>query len=175
MANDPLILEGANLFCGNANPDASNHLVLAELRLPAFEENYINHAPGGAPVAIEIDTHLNRFEAGFNLHGWQPQVLRLIGKHNQIFTAYGLLRRRQTGGALEAKAVMQGRLGRAAPGPFARGTLQGYEYAIRGIMHYELTIAGEQLFNWDFLTARSRTMQSPAELLRTLLPGALEM
>ena len=47
-------LESANLICGNTGnktaPGISTHLVLQELKLPALEENNVDHSPGGAPI-----------------------------------------------------------------------------------------------------------------------------
>ena len=70
-------MESANLICGDTRsgqecraPGISTHLVLQELKLPAMEENYVDHAPGGAPIAIEMPTHMNKLEATFNLAGW---------------------------------------------------------------------------------------------------------
>lgn len=173
--NEPLIMEAANLYCGS-DPTASNHLILTELRLPAFERNYQDHAAGGAPIAIEIDTHTLRLEATFSLSGWQPQVLGLLGAGDQTFTIYGLIRNRRTGWAGQAEAIIQGRLGRVTPTPFARGTVQAHEYAIRSIMHYALSLDGEQLFYWDFLEAATSTIQpeDPAARLRRTYPDALQ-
>jgi hypothetical protein len=149
------IMEAANLFAGDHNPQSSNHLTLQNLKLPGLEEQFTDHAAGGAPVAIEIDTHIGRLEATFNLLGWQPRVMTLIGqsaRNRQTFTAYGLIRNRRTGEPMEGMAVMQGRLGRVNPTDFNRGTNQVHEYAIRSIVHYELKMGGEQIYFWDFFT-----------------------
>jgi hypothetical protein len=149
-------MESANLFCGDDDPSSSNHLVLQELKLPGLEENYVDHAPTGAPIAIEIDTHMTRLEATFNLAGWQTKVMTMIGESNkqrQKFTAYGLIRDRRTGEALESIAIMEGRLGRVNPTNFRKGDLQAHEYSIRGITHYELNMADEELYRWDFFTS----------------------
>ena len=159
MANTIYVMEAANLFAGDHDPTASNHLTLAQLQLPALEENYADHVAGGAPIGIEVDTHINRLEAGFNLTGWQPHVMKLIGtsaRERQVFTAYGVIRDRKTGAALEAMAILRGRLGRVAPTAFRRGDLQQHEYAIRGVVHYELYMDGEEIYNWDFFTNTRR-------------------
>jgi P2 family phage contractile tail tube protein len=152
-------MESANLFCGDDDPTSSNHLVLQEIKLPGLEENYADHAPTGAPIAIEIDTHMIRLEATFNLAGWQTQVMTLIGESNkqrQKFTIYGLIRDRRTGEALESIALLEGRLGRVNPTNFRKGDLQSHEFSIRGITHYELTIEDEEIYAWDFFTSTRR-------------------
>lgn len=173
-------MEAANLFAGDANPNASQHLTLQELKLPGLEENYVDHTPGGAPVGIEIDTHINRLEATFNLAGWSPEVMIMIGSWEaalQHFTAYGLIRDRLSGVARQATAIIWGRLGRVNPTNFRRGDLQAHEYSIRGITHYELTLEGiGDIYLWDFFTSTRIIggVNQNADLVRTLqIPGGV--
>ena len=157
--NNVYNLEAANLFCGDHDPTKSQHLNLHELKLPALEENYVDHSPGGAPIAIEIDTHINKLEATFTLSGWQPLVMTLIGesrRERQVFTAYGLIRDRRLGEAVEAIGIIGGRLGRCNPTAFSHGSLMSHEYSIKGITHYELYMGGEEIYWWDFFTSTRR-------------------
>jgi uncharacterized protein len=170
MANATVyVMESANIICGDtrgtAAPGISTHLVLQELKLPALEENYVDHNPGGAPIAIEIPTHMNKLEATFNLAGWDPALMSYIGQNDpyyQRFTAYGLIRDRRTSKALQAMAVMEGRLGRVNPTAFSKGTLQHHEYSIKSIVHYQLTMQLTQngqpaeIYFWDFFTSVRR-------------------
>jgi len=167
------VLESVNLICGDTRslvpggqgaPGISTHLTLQELKLPAIEENFVDHAPGGAPVAIEIPTHMTKLEATFNLAGWDPGLMAYIGKedpYNHRFTAYGLLRDRRTSLAMQAIAIMEGRLGRVNPTAFSKGNLQSHEYSIKSLVHYELraqTNPSAQtlfpIFLWDFFTSQ---------------------
>lgn len=157
-------MEAANLYCGDHQPNRSNHLTLQSLKLPTLEENFADHAAGGAAVAIEIDTHLNRLECTFNLLGWDPDVMVMIGESrraHQVFTAYGLIREKRNGKALRAMAVMQGRLGRVDPSEFRRGDNMSHGFAIRGITHYELRMqqtsgVNQEIYYWDFFTSERR-------------------
>lgn len=154
MANGLYVMEAANLFVTD-DPTASNHLTISELKLPNIEQNYVDHAPGGGPVTIEVDTIFQKFEATFQLAGWSTQVEAQVGmwagnSRYTRFYAYGVVRERITGEALEAKAVMYGRLGRANPAQWTRGALQHWDYAIKGMVHYELTLAGQEMISWDF-------------------------
>jgi phage tail tube protein FII len=159
-------LESVNLICGNTGnksaPGISTHLVLQELKLPALEENYVDHAPGGAPIAIEIPTHMNKLEATFNLAGWDPDIMMFLSREEeryQKFTAYGLIRERRTSNALQAYCVIQGRLGRVNPTAFSKGNLMAHEYSIKSIVHYQLwmqEVKGAELseiYYWDFFTS----------------------
>lgn len=155
MPNPVLTMEAANLFCGAAPSDvnASNHLLLTELKLPGLDEQYVDHRPGGSPIAIEIDTIIARLESTFVLMGWAPQVAELVGSWQQNqnqFYAYGVVRDRMTGEATQSMAIMKGRLGRADPQNWRRGDVMHWNYAIRSITHYELYLAGEQIYYWDF-------------------------
>jgi len=167
------VMESANIICGDTRaggagmsaPGISTHLVLQELKLPAMEENTVDHAPGGAPVAIEVPTHQNKLEATFNLAGWDPQLMAYIGQNNpyyQRFTAYGLIRDRRTSQALQATAVIEGRLGRVNPTAFSKGNLMSHEYAIKSIVHYHLTMQQKkngqpfEIYFWDFFTSVRR-------------------
>ena len=170
MANATVyVMESANLICGDTRgssaPGISTHLVLQELKLPGLEENYVDHTPGGAPIAIEIPTHMNKLEATFNLAGWDPTLMTYIGQNDpyyQRFTAYGLIRDRRTSRALQATAIMEGRLGRVNPTAFSKGNLMAHEYSIKSIVHYELYMQvteGAQpaeIYFWDFFTSDRR-------------------
>jgi phage tail tube protein FII len=161
------VMESANLIVTDAvvNPSApgiTTHLSLQEVKLPGLEENYVDHIPGGAPVAMEVSMHINRLESTFNLAGWQPEIAVVLGKSDRIaqrFTCYGLIRDRRSGAPLQAKAVMEGRLGRVNPTAFRKGDLMHHEYSIRGITHYELYMGipptGDEsiIYWWDFFTS----------------------
>jgi P2 family phage contractile tail tube protein len=153
MANTIYTMEAANIFVGDDNPNASNHMTIQTLKLPSLEENYVEHNAGGASVGMEFETHMNKLEATFNLAGWTPDVMTKIGRWSaevQRFTARGAIRDRRTGKVSSALARMWGRLGRANPTDFRRGDLFGHEYSIRSIHHYELIMGGRQLIYFDY-------------------------
>lgn len=159
MANTLYIMEAANLFAGDHDPSASNHLSLLELQLPSLEENLADVNPTGAPIAIEVDTHIIRLEATFVLAGFQPQIMAMLGESDrmrQTFTAYGLVRDRRSGEALEAKMIMEGRLARVHPTNFVRGTVLNHEFSIRAVTHYEFYLDQREIYWWDFFTSTRR-------------------
>lgn len=149
------ILEAANIFCGDADPNNSKHLSVMNLKLPDLAAMYQDHHPGGARVQIEIEVGVNKFEPTFKLMGFDPALLVQFGlgsRIKNIYTAYGAIKDRRTGGTIELKAIMEGRLGRAAPDEFQRGELAGNEYAINEMTHYELWWNGTEKIAWDFFT-----------------------
>lgn len=154
---DLFIMEAANLYAGDHDPSASNHVALQTMKLPGIENNYVDHTPGGSALGIEVGTHINRMEATFNLAGWSPHVMVLIGSWTQSmrrFTARGVIRSRRTGQAQQAIAVMEGELGRVNPTDFRRADLHAHEYSIRAITAYRLEMAGVVLFDIDFYACR---------------------
>ena len=186
MAETVYTLESANLICGDVvgtsgpMPGASTHLILQELKLPSFEENTVDHTPGGAMVGIDIPTHMNKLEATFNLAGWDNEVMTFVGRNNpyyQRFTAYGLIRDRRSSAALQSVAIMEGRLGRVNPTAFSKGNLMSHEFTIKSIVHYELWMQLDpgnatpvEIYWWDFFTSRFRSGQEEisADLHRIL-------
>lgn len=184
MASNVLVLEAANLFAGDNVASQSNHLRLLELKLPELNENYAEHTPGGAPIAISVDMQFAPLEASFTLAGWQPEIYALLRRDKYrsdqtwptdqtTFTAYGLLRDRMRGCALEAKTIIRGMLGRINATPYHRGEVHMHEYAIRGITFYELFVQNVRLYHWDFFekTAMPQVIENneAQNVMRTLL------
>lgn len=149
------IMEAANLFVGNHDPQNSKFLTLEELKLPDLQETLVDHQPGGGKVGVEFAVGVEKLEPTFKLKGWDAPLLRDFGLGSTIrktFTAYGVVRDKKSGKALEAKAIMEGRLSRIAPDAFQRGETMGHEYSINEVLHYELFFDGKEELYWDFFT-----------------------
>ena len=149
------VLEAANLFCCDHDPSASKHLTLNELQLPALQEIYQEHHAGGSRVQIEVAVGIQKLEPTFKLAGWDPELLTRFGlgtRDAKVFTAYGVVRDKRTGVAYEAKAIIEGRLGKIEPEAFKRGELMGHDYAINEVMHYELWFGEKEKLFWDFFS-----------------------
>lgn len=147
-----LTLEAANMVCGNGGE--GQYLRLVNVRLPAMEERYVDHAPGGAPIATEVDVLINKLQCDFTLAGWTPHVAELLDAASQAqqnFWFYGALRDRITGtNVYQATATMFGRLGKADMHPWQRGQTNSWDYSIRGLIRYRLQVADETVYDWDF-------------------------
>ncbi len=114
------IMEAANLFVGDHDPKNSKFLTLDELKLPDLQETLVDHTPGGGKVGVEFAVGVQKLEPTFKLKGWDAPLLRDFGlgtTKRKVFTAYGVVRDKKTGDALEAKAIMEGRLSKVAPKP----------------------------------------------------------
>lgn len=154
-----LIMEAANLFCGDHDPQASKHLTLSELQLPNLQEAFQDHHPGGSPVGIEVAVGVQKLEATFKLAGTDASLMTQFGigsRYKKTYTAYSVLRDQRTGEAVEQKAIMQARLGKVEGEAFKRGEMQSHDYALNAITHYELWVGGKEVFYWDFFTAEYR-------------------
>lgn len=148
-----ITIEACNLFAGDHDPTASHHLEITELKLPELQEKYAEHEAGGARVAIEIATIIQKLDPSFKFIGTNPELLTQFGlgsKQTMTYTAYEVARDRLSGVASERKIVMRGRLGKVTEDAFKAGDLVHTDYAIMGLVHYELWQAGNELLYWDF-------------------------
>lgn len=153
------IQEAVNLFCGDHDPTASNHLTISEMKLPGLNEDYQDFHPGGSRVGIEVETGVQKLVSTFKLAGHNPHVLSLFGlgaKARRKFTSYGVIRDKRSGVAIESKAIMEGRLSKVEAEGFSRGNLQSHDYGINEILHYELWFGGQEKVYWDFFTSEWR-------------------
>jgi phage tail tube protein FII len=155
MPNPVLVMDYANLFCGSApqNDKASNHLTLMQVQLPTLDIQYVDHRPGGAPVATEIDVQMARFEVKFQLVGIVRQVWQLLLRLDPTandFWIYGNVRDQMTGLTIQAEAYVQGQLAAVEPSPFKRGEVMSANYTIRGIRRYTFNLANTPVYAWDF-------------------------
>lgn len=149
------IMEAANLFVGDHDPRNSKFLTLEELKLPELQEAMVDHKPGGGKVGVEFAVGIQKLEPTFKLKGWDIPLLRVFGLGStvrKVFTAYGVIRDKRSGRALEAKAVIEGRLSKVTPDAFKRGEAMDFDYTINEVMHYELFFDGHEELYWDFFT-----------------------
>lgn len=154
------IMEAVNLFCGSDDLGSSKHLTITSLKLPTMEEKTADHHPGGSLFAVNVSgLGFNALGATFHLAGFDPSMLKLFGLGNQLrrrYTAYGVVRDKLSGKAIQAKSMMDGRLQRIEQDAFSRGNLTGHDYAISEIMHYELYFDGAERHYFDFATVEWR-------------------
>lgn len=151
------VMEAVNLFCGDHDPTASKHLTITELKLPPLQAIYADHHAGGARVAIEVELGVQKLEPTFKLAGIDPDLLGQFGlgsRYKNVYTAYGKVRDKRTGRDIEAKAIVEARLGKIDPDAFTRGELMGHEYALNEVTHYELWFDGKPKIVWDFFENR---------------------
>lgn len=173
------VMEAVNLFCGDHDPSKSKYLSLTSLTLPTLEEATADHMPGGSMLGLQLGMGaINALEAGMSLAGHDPDMLSLFGlgsRKREVFTAYGVVKNKRTSEEIEAKAVMHARLGRIAPDDFERGSLQGHEYGLIEIVHYESYFDQKEKHYVDFFTQAWRVdgVSQNARQNRILrIPGA---
>lgn len=172
------VMEAVNLFCGDHDPNDSKHLTIESLRSPTLEEMTADHTPGGSMMAITIGmSAISALEAGFKLAGYDPNMLSLFGlggRKREVYTAYGVLRDKRTGGAIEVKSIYHARLATIEPDEFEKGELSGYDYSLKEILHYETYFDTREKYYCDFFnqTWRVDGVSQNAEERRILrIPG----
>lgn len=147
------LMTAANLFVGDHDPTKSKHLTLSELKLPDLQEIFADHHGGGSNAAVEFAVGVEKLEPTFNLAGFDPDLLTEFGlstRYRNKFTAYGVITDQRSGREIEAKAIIEARLGRVAPDAFTKGEMHGHEYAMNSVVHYELWFDGSEKIAWDF-------------------------
>lgn len=154
-SNTIYTMDEANMFCGAQPTDqsASLHLKLVEVKIPAVDEQYVDHRGCGSPVAIEIDTIIARFECTFQIIGLDPQVFDLIKPVTDAetwFYIYGLIKDRQSGDQMQAAAQVRGRLARVDPQVYRRNDTLQTACSIRGITYFRFALADNPMWEWDF-------------------------
>lgn len=159
--SDIFILEQAQLFVGDDNPENGKHLSIENLTLPNLEYTTVEHAGGGANMALEVNMgQLKPLQLQFKLVGFDRDTYRLCGvgsNEPRNFTARGVLRVKQTGKAWGVVATIRGCMGKMTADQFQRSSLLGHDHTIVEVVRYRLTVAGEEWFDVDFYgTRRSR-------------------
>jgi len=150
------LLEAVNLYIGDHDPNASNHLELEELKLPEPSIKASEHMPGGGVMAVNFSMNvLEVLEPTFKLRGMNPDRLKQFGlntPYRHIFTAYGVVRDKRSGRATDAKAIIEAKIGKMTPDAFKRGDDFGHEYAMQEVVSYTLSIGNSEVFAVDFFT-----------------------
>ncbi|OCC05103.1 phage tail protein [Labrys sp. WJW] len=160
MSNSLYFMEAANLYCGDTDPTKSKHLTIEDVTFSDLQAQYADHHPGGSYVGVEFEVGVNKLNFSFKLKGWDPDLLKQFGLGTRLkntYTAYGVIRDKRTGRAIEVKVIAEARLGKATADQFTRGQGLGFSYALNEITHYEIHFDGAEIFYWDFWTNTLRT------------------
>ncbi len=157
MANIYLV-EAANLFCGDHDPGASNHLTLEDIKLPDLEQKSIGHEPGGGVMGVEFTTTImGALSVTFKLKGIDPKRLALFGLGSTMrrnFTAYMVIREKRSNQQIEGKAIIEGVISKISGSGFKRGEGMDHDYEIKEITSYKLFIDNDEVYNIDYWTNR---------------------
>lgn len=172
--SDILLMEAANLFVGDHDPERSKHLKIKNLTLPTLEFITADHAGGGAAMEVGWSMGiLRKLELGFALVGFDEECYRAAGVgSNQVvnFTAYGVISRKSDGRKFGVKAVVKGSLGKVAPDQFERSSALGHDHSLADVTYYKLTVGRDEWFEADFFnTVRKRFGVDELAEVRTLL------
>lgn len=160
MAGKLIIWEAANLFAGDDGPNNSKHLSLQSVKLPDMREKTQDHHAGGAIGAINIGgLGLEALELTFKVVGSDSDSKAQFGlgaAQARPYTIYGVMRDKQTGAAIERKAVVIGCLQEVSEEEFSRGNLGAQDHKIGEITHYELYENKQEIYYFDFFASTWR-------------------
>lgn len=154
MAARLLVIEAANLYAGDDGPNNSKHLTLQSVKLPDWREKTQEHHPGGSIGAITLGGFgIEAQELSFKLVGSDPQTRLQFGlgsKQIRPYTIYASVRDKETGRAIERKAVVRGRLVEMSSDEIQRGSPGAQDHKIAEITHYEEFEDKQEIYFWDF-------------------------
>ena len=171
------VTSGVNLFVGDAGPDNSKHLILKNLKIPDLEEMTASHHAGGSLFGVDVGgLGMKPLSPTFKVLGPDPQTMSQFGVGGRTafpFTAYGHLQNKADGSVSRFKAIWKGRLTRANPGDFSRGTLLDFDHEIKEVLHYEFFLGTQEKFYFDWPSQQWRVdgvPQNQDELTSLAIP-----
>lgn len=178
MANDIFVWEAANIFLGDDDPGATNHLTLLSVQLPVFAQTMISYSPGGAVVAMQFPTTmLMEQNISFKLAGSDPDRLTKIGlgtSARQNFTVYGSVRAKRDNKLIQFRAVAHGVITSIGRSEFSRGSGTDLDFQISSIDRYKEYHDNREIYVLDFWESEFRVngVSQTAEQNRALaIPG----
>ena len=158
MATTLFIMEAVNLFCGDHDPTASNHLELMSMKLPDLVQETQEYKPGGGIGAFNMTmTSLAALKFTFKLKGMNPERLTLFGfgqTARRRFTAYGVVRDKRTNRQMESKAVIEGCLSSITNSEYSRGDGLDHDYEVNDVISASHYIDGKEIYDVDLFTNR---------------------
>lgn len=150
----PYIVEAANLFMGDHDPEADNALTLETIQLPALEQTMIEYNPGGGIGAANFaTTMLGALAMPFKLRGMDPDRIGLFGlgsNRRRIFTGYGAVRNKRDNTGIKAKFIVEGVIGSISATEFARGSGIDFDYKIAEVVNYQLWMDEREVYYYDW-------------------------
>lgn len=144
----------ANLFIGDDDPTESQFLVLKNIKLPDLDEKTKTHEGAGAAMEVELGMGvISPLSVSFGLEGLSTSAVSrfMPASPRRIFyTIRGSVQDIQTHEEYEIKAVLEGRMTKAAIGDFKKSDGIAGEYEIKEILKYKLFVRGEEELSFDY-------------------------
>lgn len=156
--SDILMMEAANIFIGDHDPEKSKHLKIQNLTLPTLEYATVDHMAGGAAMEVSWSMNvLKKLEPQFKLVGFDEEAYRAAGVGSnkvEVYTARGAIRRKSDGRLFTCVAIFRGSMGRVAPEQFERSNAFGHDHTIVDVTRYKLSIGGKVWFDVDYWASK---------------------
>lgn len=154
MASTIYNLDTANLFCGDDQPENSQHLVINTIKIPNLEVMTKAWIPGGGVMAIEVgQKRINAPMLGFNLAGINPDVSpRFMQQRRVNYTVRGNLFDVQSQQDIPLVAVVSGKMTKVDISNFSKDDGVTSDYEIREVVKYSLFVNNVEKFYFDFFS-----------------------
>jgi phage tail tube protein FII len=157
MAASVIVMEAANIFCGDDSGDNSKHLTLTNLTLWQPKEKTVEHHAGGSIGAITIGgLGFEAPEMSFTLGACDVQTKMLFGiggNGTRPYTVYQALRDKNGGRLIERKIVVFGRLIEVGENEFKRGDSTEQTHKISEITRYDYTEDKASIYLYDYFAS----------------------
>lgn len=138
MAIEIPILRAFNLIVADTE---NQHLAIAEMRTPTFQEKSFDFTPGGGSLELDVPLGVtNKLECPFKLASSDPRVHGLYGLppgERTPFTARKFIVDENSGREIEAVIDMKGRLMKVEAEQMKGGDKAGYDHTISSITWYQ--------------------------------------
>ncbi|WP_449255195.1 phage major tail tube protein [Bosea sp. (in: a-proteobacteria)] len=134
-------------------PDSSRARTISKLVLPGIKRKMSEHTPGGGIGSVNhVFPQIDAIEPKFSVKGIDLDVLNRFGFAAGQYDKWvfsGAVRKKQGGGMLPFRAIIEGVIAEWTPDEFAVGEILGCDHAIHEVTHYELVLDGKELWYWD--------------------------
>lgn len=151
MAANLFIMDAANLFVGNADPNSSEHLALKSVKIPALVAKTKEHMGAGAATSINIRmSTLEPLDLSFKLEGFNPVTMaQFMSPERADYTIRGNVRDIVSQREIAVVAVVTGHMVKVDGSEFSKDGGIEHDYQIAEIVRYSLTLDSQEKFYFD--------------------------
>lgn len=152
MAQPLYIMEAADVRRAD-EADSSRVFTVDKLTFPELTRMTSDYLPGGG--LLKVNHVLSAFDAitpKFSLKGFDLDIIGAFGASagtKDKWTFAGAIRNKQTGLMEPARATIQGSVTKVSFGEFSVGSMVGTDYEINGVIHFDFSINGKEIWYVD--------------------------
>lgn len=135
-----------------SKPDFTRKTMISTLTMPPLTLMTAEHNPGGGTGAVNFTIpRVEAPEPALTAKGIDTEIFTGFGEVDRYVFAASYKKRGPGGGGLvPARAIIEGAVTTWEADESDPAEMQGSTHGFNEVTHYELVIAGEELFYWDF-------------------------